>query len=190
MSPEKATTAAKWTRRKSLWLVHFDFSPKRTCPHSCGVHEMFSALQYPVCPARCCQKDAPDWMPGVKRQQQGQQQVEKPLFVYVVMRLMPSSDLVQMSRLCGDLCRPSWCQYHLFGIDSISGRLLSVPLVIIGTPFIHLWLHCLEWNGCISHRNYLTPLRSAEDESSTVRFRVHYLSHYANEAASTIEVQR
>ncbi|GFV30194.1 hypothetical protein TNCV_96711 [Trichonephila clavipes] len=48
--------------------------------------------------------------------------------------LMPSSDPVQMSTLCGDLGRPSWRHYHLFGIDSTTGRLLSAQ------PLSHLLL--------------------------------------------------
>ncbi|GFX94799.1 hypothetical protein TNCV_2378721 [Trichonephila clavipes] len=80
---------------------------------------MLSAPQYPVFPAGCSQRDTPDndgrkdqslqngcglfAFKFFQTQQKGHEQAEEPLFTYVIMRLMPSSYLVQMSMLCGDL---------------------------------------------------------------------------------------
>ncbi|XP_055924623.1 uncharacterized protein LOC129956714 [Argiope bruennichi] len=49
-------------------------------------------------------------------QQQGQEQVEEPLTAYAAVRLMPNRDPVQASLLSDGLDRPSWLQYHLFGM--------------------------------------------------------------------------
>ncbi|GFV19101.1 hypothetical protein TNCV_3223201 [Trichonephila clavipes] len=41
-------------------------------------------------------------------QHQGYEQAEKSLSAYVVVRLVPNSDHVQVSLFCGGLGRPSW----------------------------------------------------------------------------------
>ncbi|GFT76021.1 hypothetical protein TNCV_1255321 [Trichonephila clavipes] len=43
-----------------------------------------------------------------QKQQQGHAQAKELFSTYVVMRLMPRSDSVQLSMLCGNLGRPSW----------------------------------------------------------------------------------
>ncbi|GFY09754.1 hypothetical protein TNCV_3697161 [Trichonephila clavipes] len=72
-------------------------------------------------PAGCSQRDATDWrkeqslQDGCRLftwkfffhiQQQGHEKAEEPLSAYVVVRLMPSNDPVQVSKLCGDFGRP------------------------------------------------------------------------------------
>ncbi|GFY10956.1 hypothetical protein TNCV_1124771 [Trichonephila clavipes] len=54
--------------------------------------------------------------------QQRYDQTEEPLPTYVAVHLMASSYSMQMSRLYGDLARPFWRKYYLFGIDSITGN--------------------------------------------------------------------
>ncbi|GFT68300.1 hypothetical protein TNCV_659181 [Trichonephila clavipes] len=44
----------------------------------------------------------------LRTKQQDLEQAEELLSAYVVMCLMPGSDPVQMSMLCGDFGRPSW----------------------------------------------------------------------------------
>ncbi|GFU87125.1 hypothetical protein TNCV_430291 [Trichonephila clavipes] len=84
---------------------------------------MFSAPQYLVFSAGCCQRTIRlgagregqslqdgcrlfAWKFSFQTQQQGHEQIEKPLSAYVVVCLMPCSD--PLSMLCGDLGRPSW----------------------------------------------------------------------------------
>ncbi|GFT49478.1 hypothetical protein TNCV_3366731 [Trichonephila clavipes] len=63
--------------------------------------------------------------PWIEIQQQVHEQAGDPLSAYVVERLMSSNDPVLMSMLCIKLDQPSWRQYHLFGIDSLTGKKLS-----------------------------------------------------------------
>ncbi|GFU72928.1 hypothetical protein TNCV_4636621 [Trichonephila clavipes] len=105
--------------------------------------EQSESVSSALFPAGYSQRDAPYWQPGVKASlcktavyvyleiiladpQQGEEYTEEPFPAYVVVRLMLSNDPVQMSMLCGELGRPSWVEYPLFGIDSITGRSLSV----------------------------------------------------------------
>ncbi|GFT21594.1 hypothetical protein TNCV_2365981 [Trichonephila clavipes] len=58
-------------------------------------------------------------------QQQDHKQAEEPLSTYVVLRLVPSNDPVQLSMLCIDLGGLSWWHCYLFGMYSIIQEPLS-----------------------------------------------------------------
>ncbi|GFX44065.1 hypothetical protein TNCV_4118611 [Trichonephila clavipes] len=65
------------------------------------------------------------WKFFLQTYHQGHEQADELLSAYFNERLMPYSDNVQISLLCGGPGRPFWRQHHLFGVHSITRRPLS-----------------------------------------------------------------